>query len=460
MVDLFITFFSLFSLWLLGLNFMVATGLRQSNNQLLSTMAVEFCIGTGLLYLLLFTSSLFTGHLAPFIVYILLLLLIIFNLFRKGKLHFKRDLLPDKREAAGLLLTGCLFLLLFLPSLHKGLEWDAWAIWAFKAKAFYVDGKISNPFLADLERYAYSHPDYPLLIPLTEYWIYFHLGHINDHVVRLVPLAFWICMLLFFYSTLLEHMKTWTALLMLILLSFIWPITDNVLMSSADAIQAFYNLAGIVCLFNWIEKDEKAYFRTGAIILALGMNVKNEGLAFWASTASALLLLSVIKATKKGGVKQFYSFISFALTGTLVSVIWIMYKNMAGIGSELFSKGIPSPGTMIERSGEIVLFYLEQIINTGYPGWGLLWIFMALALLKMFTCGDLKRKAYQFYLATCFFHILSLFAIYCITPYDLGYHIQTSGDRTLLQLVPALFWIGAISLFSEQNRLKGNHCSR
>lgn len=458
MGDFFIAIYALFAIWLLGLNFMLATGLRRKEIPLPGNMATEFALGAGLLYLILFTLSIVTGQLVPSSIYVFLLLLILFNLFYKKRFPFTKNLLPKRWEMAGVLIIICLFALLFIPSLHKGLEWDAWAIWAFKAKAFYVDGKINNHFLTDFERYAYSHPDYPLLIPLLEYWIYFHLGHINDHVIRLVPLSFWLCVLSFFYSTALKYIKPSAALLSLSVLSFTWPMTINSLMSSADTIQAFYNLAGIIYLYKWIEKNEKAYFFSGTIILALGMNVKNEGLAFWASAALALLLLSAFRTIRDRSTKHLYSFSLFALTGIVISAMWIIKKKVNTIGSELFSKGVPPMETIIERSGELFLYYLKQIINTGFPGWGLLWIFTAWALFKLIACGGLRKESKQLYIATCFFHMLALFAIYCITPYEFSYHIQTSGDRTLLQVVPAIFWMGVVTLFEEENREEGpNH---
>ena len=43
-------------------------------------------------------------------------------------------------------------------------SWDAWAIWLFKAKAFYLDGGI-GAYLGRGEEFA-NHPGYPLLVPL------------------------------------------------------------------------------------------------------------------------------------------------------------------------------------------------------------------------------------------------------------------------------------------------------
>lgn len=449
MRDLFITLYALFFLWFLGLNFMIATKLRNSSARTLASIATDFSIGAGLLYLILFSASLIADNLMPYLVYLVLAILVPLNLFNKN-LKFNKVWLADPKEAAGLLLIIVLLFILFLPSLHKGLEWDAWAIWAFKAKAFYADGKISSLFLSDIDRYGYSHPDYPLLVPIVKYWIYFHLGHINDHVIRLVTLAFWIAMLGYFYSTLSDHIKMPIALLSMALLSFTWPLTTNVLMSSADTIQAFYNLLGMVYLYQWIERGDRNSLWTGVIILSAGINVKNEGLAFWLSAAGALLVISSFRFLNKREIKTLYPLAGFLLTGILFSGLWIIVKKYAGIGSELFSKGIPAMDTIIGRSGEIVIYYLGQIININYPGWGLIWVFLILALLKIIVCGDLKRESFQFCLFTCFSHMLILFAIYCISPYDLDYHMQTSGDRTLLQLVPSLFWISVLSLLSEQ----------
>ena len=67
---------------------------------------------------------------------------------------------------------------------------DAWSIWAFKARVFFVSQGIPAAYLHDTSKLV-SHPDYPLLLPLAETWVYGWLGKDDDwSSMVLFPLFF------------------------------------------------------------------------------------------------------------------------------------------------------------------------------------------------------------------------------------------------------------------------------
>ena len=57
-------------------------------------------------------------------------------------------------------------------------SWDAWAIWLFKAKAFYLDSGVGG-FLARADELVYHQPGYPLLFPLYGSFLYVLEGGVN-----------------------------------------------------------------------------------------------------------------------------------------------------------------------------------------------------------------------------------------------------------------------------------------
>lgn len=450
MVDVFIATYSLSVVWLLGFLFLRIVNCGNANLSVLSTVPLDFGVGAGLLYALLLLSSVITGQLRPVAVYLTILTLTASVFYAQR--NMQRGGFLRREDLIGIISITAISLLILLPSVRIGIEGDGWAIWAFKAKAFFEDGMIKTSFLMDMERYAYSHPDYPLLFPLLEYWAYAHLGHINDHVIRLVPITFWILMMSFFYSTLLERIKTQQAVLSTTLLALIWPIAENAMLGLVDVVQAFYNLVGIVYLFRWLEKGKSKVFWTAALIIGFGANVKNEGSGFLVATIAALFLSAIYKTVTQKSYERLQLTLKFSLIGAIISAPWIIEKRIYGIKSELFSKGIPDTYAIIDRIGKLGIYYLNEAINIGYHGWGLLWVLAAFAFFKMICCSYLKEEKYHLFLTICLLQFLMLVGVYTITPYDLNYHLQTSGNRTLLQIVPAIFWICLVAVFQKQRQ--------
>ena len=85
-----------------------------------------------------------------------------------------------------LLLLGVLLELgfAFTRSLLLPMEdFDAVGNWGLKAKAIYLANAVPLSFLGNRD-YITMHPDYPLLLPLVESFVYSLLGHLNDFVVK------------------------------------------------------------------------------------------------------------------------------------------------------------------------------------------------------------------------------------------------------------------------------------
>ncbi len=76
-------------------------------------------------------------------------------------------------------------------------NWDAWAIWLFKAKAFYLDGGI-GPFLSRAHEFT-TQPGYPLLVPLYAAFLYVLNGGVADQAAKLLSPCSYLALLGVFY---------------------------------------------------------------------------------------------------------------------------------------------------------------------------------------------------------------------------------------------------------------------
>jgi hypothetical protein len=88
---------------------------------------------------------------------------------------------------------------IFRATFHPIFEWDSWAIWDLKAKAFFYQRGLF-PYITDTY-YGLSHLEYPLLYPLAVTFIYLVLGRHSD-IALLVPAMLYACAPLMLYGAL------------------------------------------------------------------------------------------------------------------------------------------------------------------------------------------------------------------------------------------------------------------
>ncbi len=109
--------------------------------------------------------------------------------------------------------------------------WDSIVIYGFKAKILMHEQTFKSPAFLDPSVLHYS-TDYPLLVPYVEAGYYRWLGHIDDRVVRLIFLAYWISWLGIIYEALAarlrrEYARLWVAFLATL------PVFSNIFMGQA-----------------------------------------------------------------------------------------------------------------------------------------------------------------------------------------------------------------------------------
>ena len=76
--------------------------------------------------------------------------------------------------------------------------WDAITCWSFKAKAFFLDKTIYDFY--SKHSYKFSHPSYPILLPLLQTYSYFSMGTLNENLMKLIFPLFYISLLIVNYG--------------------------------------------------------------------------------------------------------------------------------------------------------------------------------------------------------------------------------------------------------------------
>src|SRR5439155_22048644 len=71
------------------------------------------------------------------------------------------------------------------------IDWDGFAIWGFKAKVLTYQSLRADPAYFHDASLRFSSPDYPLLLPFLTGGFYAAIGHVDDHLDKMMrPLIF------------------------------------------------------------------------------------------------------------------------------------------------------------------------------------------------------------------------------------------------------------------------------
>ena len=301
---------------------------------------------------------------------------------------------------------------------HGG--WDAMAIWNFHAR-YLADGHLwRNLFLnTDTE-----HPDYPLCLPSLVGFLFRLGGGTGQPVISymvgylctlLVPL------LLFFY---LAPRNTVVALVVLFVLS-----TDAFYLSSgvsgyADTLLGLFFL---VALMAWEQAPQQPVFSAVAyFFLICGAWTKNEGVIL-----ACLFTLFHIASFRNR------STILYALAGAaLPAVCWLINKVICPAHNDMvvgLTAALPHRITEWDRYTLIYQYLCQNVTQKfGYMRFAVLGYTAFLMVKKQWPERNLLL------LSAC---LLVYLSSYILTPHDPEWHLSTSQDRLLLQLMPAILYV-------------------
>jgi hypothetical protein len=255
----------------------------------------------------------------------------------------------------------------WILSRHPHGDWDAWAIWNLRARFLYRGGEqwtaAFSPHLA------WSHPDYPLLVPaaVARGWTY------AGQETMLVP---WLIACLFGAATVGLLMSVLALLrgpgqgylggLVLLATPYYLQLTAA---QCADVPLAFFFLAG-VSLFEVhvrVGSDLRLPLLAG-LLTALAAWTKNEGSMFLVVTVLVRLLSAVRNRTCRNAVREL---LAFGLGALPVLAVLIYFKIYFAPGNDLIAgQGWQAARDRLLDVGRyfvIVLYYGAAILLIG-PG--------------------------------------------------------------------------------------------
>jgi len=321
----------------------------------------------------------------------------------------------------------------FIDELHKpNGDWDAYAIWNTQARLIYRGGAHwINLFHGD-----YSHPDYPLLLGglIARWW--FLLGYETIYVHMAIALLQVALIILILFWELSQIKSRWHALVATLILTSTPFFLDHGSSQYPDTMLSLFFLSSCVFLsMAERSKDSKTKFIFMAGLTAsLAVWTKNEGALFLlALLTSQFLLMRNLKA-------QVRTTLLLVVGALPVLVIVIYFKLNLAPPNDLFihqSVAIFEKLFDLNRYSYVLIRFIQM--STAF-GNGIISPLIVLIIYAILVGKDQNYpyKSYRQIMITTMMIACGYFMIYVITPHDLKWHIDTSIDRLMIQLLPMI----------------------
>ena len=318
-------------------------------------------------------------------------------------------------------------------------EWDAWAQWNLRARFFFKgfgDGTWRHAFAPVL---AWSHPDYPLLIPLSvaRLWIY---GGVETLAA---PIVFGGVMAAATVAAAgLAVARARGAARGCLAAAVILACPSFVRYSAAqcaDVAVGFYVLSAFIL---WANADAGPGRRSQWILAgtaaALAGWTKNEGLVVFGIFVGALAVERV-RSSGRRGLRDAGLVVAGAAPVLLVILLFKVVLAPASYFTAEQSLA-QAAGSLVdaERLRLVSFAFGREMWLTGATLAGVLPFLAAFAVVRGIDAGapSAARAAVPAMLV-----VLGVYMVaYLVTPKDLAWQLRTSLDRLVLQVVPTLAW--------------------
>jgi hypothetical protein len=323
-------------------------------------------------------------------------------------------------------------------SIQHTLGWDGLTVWEMKARfAFLNGGALPSSYFSDTSRW-FSHPEYPLLLPLTETWFYIWFGEADQFWIKLIfPIWYAAAMSIFLLAAGQlsgNRAIAWALVVLFPLVPAIHNAPGGISVGYADVPLAAVFLATIFYLLRFVRDDSRDSL---ALFLVLGATLpwmKREGAVLWfvLTVAAAAVLWTRRKRT--------LSILSF-VPGICVIAAWKIF--LAAVHA-LPSRDFKMPSNISRLPGILHELWLTLIDR---DLWSIFWLLIAFAMIAL--CIRARTRTTAVLLWTFFAPLALYLGSYIFSAWpDYIAHIDTSLPRLLIQLTPVAWLIIALALRS------------
>lgn len=429
---------------------------RLSNYHLLIKGIIATGLGFGISSIIFFLYLLFLGTNNSFFILfekaLFILLIIIFLYIVKRQKHStpsenfletstKLDINRNVYKIFLVTLISALFTFIFLSLRNPHGGWDAWAIWNMRARFIFRSGEHWENSFSNL--IGWSHPDYPLFLPLSIAQGWKTIGSETPimPIVLAIIFTFSIIFLIFSSLTILRS-RSQGLLAGLVLLGTPFFIKHGA-SQYADVPLGFFFLLTIVLLAFY----DRLYSKNHNLLFLAGMSA---GLTAWTKNEGFLFIISIVVARsfvtiQVHGWKILLKQMRIFFIGLMPILLIIVYfkTHIATANDLISSQGLSIIFNKLIDFSRYVQILKAYVIGSVKFTEGI--ISLPLLAIYLFLLGIKREERDKIIINTAFIALALMLAgyffIYVITPYDLGWHLNTSLNRLFLQLWPSFIFL-------------------
>lgn len=308
-----------------------------------------------------------------------------------------------------------------MPLTSQG--WDAWAIWLFKGKAFYLDGGIS-PFLSRTQEFT-TQPGYPLLVPLYAAFLYVLNGGVDEQAAKLLSPCSYLALLGVFYYFARRAASNVVSAAFTCMLGTapVLALVAFELAGYADTTLSLYLLGAAGFLTLWLLEGRTADLAGASLAATAAAWTKNEGQFF----LLAVLLVAAVRLLRARSAPRLWLLI-FGPPLTVMGA-WHLVRQ---------AHQVEAAGFTLAASFQAELFRIALrtlFAESLQPGlFNLSFLLMAVAA---FVARPLGLTAQLWVLpGLVLWHLGGVLLAYSTGRNDIHWWLGTSADRILSQAVP------------------------
>jgi hypothetical protein len=310
-------------------------------------------------------------------------------------------------------------------------DWDALALYDFRAKVFLIDTNLIHAALSN----GYF-IQYPLLTSLAHLFVY-QTGLNNP---KFIYSLFYLSFVTIFYSSLKRRVSENKALLFTLILSLAPEIFSNATMAYTNLPYTVYLCSGVFYLFNWIKDKENSSLLLSSILVGLSSWVRVQEL-FW---LAPLLTVFVITFKNKKW-KEFIYCLTIILLFYLPWRIFINYISGA-VTPVLGVIGLSHTSLLREINPERFILVFNYLYKYVFSTWGLTFILFILISFRPLIIRKEKNDNTFLYITLIFFVLLYAGTLLFSISYPGWQDIPDSARRMSMFLLPMIIFSASLSV--------------
>lgn len=383
-----------------------------------------------------------------YILFIPIIITALFVVIKTTKLYSKNTLF----NVIFLILIIGFFYPLIKDSLYSFIiSWDALGTWFFKAKALFFSSNIDSYFKE--ESYLYTSQAYPFGLPLLISTCYRLFGSINDQVVQLYLLTYYINLIILFFGVIRSffninlHKIISLAVCLSLLISGSFIIYSH--NGYVDLPLSYFFASIFIMVYLYLIEDRKDIKFQLLLLIGISggiaLTIKNEAITF-VSAVYLVIIFFALKDKILNNWKKLVVFLFILNFSLFPFVYWQIYKSLNHINFYLDGNFFPTIEA-IKRIKLIFNYYFIEVLNTNRYS---LTIIPMLILFILELTNLIYKKQYfnkSFIMLGLFMFQLGIYTyVYMITTMPFITQIESSLERLTLQLLPCFYLLVIIFL--------------